>query len=32
MKTFLKWLRRVLLALAAVLVIAVTVIYLGGEY
>jgi mono/diheme cytochrome c family protein len=32
MKTFLKWLRRALVALAAVLVIAVTVIYLGGEY
>lgn len=32
MKTFLKWLRRVLVGLAVIVVIAVTVIYVGGEF
>jgi mono/diheme cytochrome c family protein len=32
MKTFWKWLRRVLVGLAVIVVIAVTVIYVGGEF
>jgi len=32
MKTFWKWLRRVLIGLAIILIVAVTVIYVGGEF